>query len=95
MALQVKQDSSKRNLDYLAAFGLGFILVMGYILLSFAALTYLLWMITTMYVFLMSASIWIGLLISIGFLLGNVIGILVIIYFVNWIIRKVKGETNL
>lgn len=83
------------------AFIVGSGIVLGYITVCFAALIYVLWLITNIYELLVGLSIfydlirysnvWVGLLIAIGFLALNFLAISIIFYIVRLIIKAIKN----
>ncbi len=90
------------NLELFKASALGFGLVSGYFVAGFAAIIYLLWLITNMYSILIGGSIlyqlfpytsiWIGLLLTIVFIVLNVLILAAIIYLIGLISKIFKSK---
>ena len=99
----VQTETSQTDpIESFKAFILGSGIVLGYIFACFAALIYVLWLITNIYELLVGLSIfydlmsysnvWIGLLIAIGFLAINFLAIALIFYIVRLIVKVIKNR---
>ncbi len=97
----VQTETSDKTLsESLIVSLLGSGIVLGYIIACFAALIYLLWLITNMYELLVGLSIfydltryttiWLGLLLAIVFLAMNFLALFLIIFLVRIITKAIK-----
>ncbi|MCK4972093.1 MAG: hypothetical protein KAS52_02150 [Candidatus Heimdallarchaeota archaeon] len=102
VSLVQKETSEKALSESFVASLLGTGIVLGYIIACFAALIYVLWLITNIYELLVGLSvfydlmtysnIWIGLLIAIGFLAINILALFIILYLVRLIMKLFRKQ---
>ncbi len=100
----VQTETSEKNLsDSVMVSLIGSGIVIGYFIACFAALIYVLWLITNIYELLVGlsifydlilySSIWMGLLFAIAFLALNILAILLVTSIIRLITKAVKRES--